>query len=198
MRISLIVITALLLSACGGWKYQINDRVTFEIRSWNHDPIIKRVTRADPMTFINMDEGFGKDKLRVFYKGVEINGADPVTFEQIQWAYSKDKYGVYLSTCKLENANPNSFQLLGGSWGKDNQNVYHGHQLIEADATTFKFIGNSWAIDKSNAYHALTWVSLGCSNMSMLKVRVFKNINPKHSKLLTRLKQKIPIVFTMH
>ena len=171
--------TLLFLSGCGGWQYKVSDEVTFEIRSWNHDPIIRTVENADPETFQNMDEDFGKDNERVFYKGDEIIGADPATFEQIYWAYSKDSNSVYLFTCKLENASPSTFQVLKGSWSKDSQNVYHGHQQVEADVTSFYFVDNGWALDKSRAYHALTWVSLGCNDSGHLKVKVFENIDPE-------------------
>jgi hypothetical protein len=150
-RTCLTIVFSMLLSGCGGWNYKVDEEVIFVIRSWNHDPIIRKVEKADPNTFEQLEEGFGKDGKSVFYKGVEINGADPKTFKHMRWAYSKDKNGVYLFTCKLQSANPETFLLLDGSWGKDNQRVYHGHQPVEADPVTFRFVGKNWAIDKSSA-----------------------------------------------
>ena len=189
-RVYIVLIAIFLLSGCGSWKYKTGEEVTFEIRSWNHDPIIKKVESADPRTFIQMDGGFGKDKERVFYKGDEIIGADSATFKQIHWAYSKDAYGVYLFTCKLKNANPSTFQLLEGSWSKDSKNVYHGHQQVEADVNTFQVLGNNWALDKARAFHALTWVSLGCSDNGPSTVKVFENIDPETFEVINSFNAK--------
>ena len=190
LRVYLTIVGVLLISGCTSWNYKVGDEVKFEIRSWNHDPIIKAVEDADPETFMQLGKGYGKDRDRVFYKGNEIPGADPATFEQMQWAYSRDKNGVYLFTCRLEGANPATLRLLEGSWSKDDQYVYHGHQRVEADAASFRFIGDSWAIDNSSAYHALTWISLGCENNGHLQVEVFKDIDRETFEVVDAFKAK--------
>ncbi len=48
LRVYLTIVGMLLLSGCTSWKYKVEDEVKFEIRSWNHDPIIKAVEDADP------------------------------------------------------------------------------------------------------------------------------------------------------
>ncbi|WP_186300535.1 DKNYY domain-containing protein [Shewanella sp. KCT] len=189
-RVYLIIVAVLLIPGCTSWKYKVDDKVTFEIGSWNHDPIIKTVENADPETFSQLGEGFGKDRYRVFYKGNEIPGADPSTFEQMKWAFSKDTKGVYLFTCQLEGANPATLQLLDGSWSKDEQYIYHGYQRVKADAATFRFIGDNWALDNSNAYHALTWVSLGCANNGHLQVKVFEDIDQETFRVIDAFKAK--------
>lgn len=190
LRVYLTIVAVFLVSGCTSWKYRVEDDVTFEIRSWNHDPIIKTVAGADPETFRQIGEGFGKDKSRVFYKWNEIPGADPATFEQLQWAYSKDANRVYLFTCALENARPDTFTLLNDSWSTDGQRVYHGHQKVVADAASFRLIGNSWATDESNAYHALSWVSLGCDDNGHLEVKVFENIDQATFEVIDAFKAK--------
>ncbi len=189
-RVYLLTMILLLLSGCGSQMYKINDQVTFEIRSWNHAPIIRDIENADPETFQDLDDGFGKDKERVFYKGKEIIGADPATFQQTQLSYSKDLNNVYLFTCRLDSASPDTFQLLGGAWSKDSNNVYHGHQQVEADAASFRFAENNWALDKSRAYHALRWVPLGCHTNNFLKVKIFENIDPETFEVIDAFKAK--------
>ena len=188
LKVFLLLVIASGISGCGGWKYKANGEVAFEIRSWNHDPIIRVVEKADTKSFMDLGEGFGKDKYRVFYKGDEITGASPETFEKIHWAYSKDSNAVYLFTCKLEKAGPETFQLLDGSWSKDSKSVYHGHQLVEADASTFRYVGNNQALDSANAYHALSSVSLGCDDNSHLKVKIFRNIDLETFKVIDGFK----------
>ncbi|MCW8193716.1 hypothetical protein F6455_02820 [Proteobacteria bacterium 005FR1] len=190
LRVYLTIIAIFVLSGCTSWKYKIDDSVTFEIRSWNHDPIIKEVEGADAETFTKLGEGFGKDKYKVFYKGNEIPGADPATFKQLRWAYSKDISRVYLFTCILDDANPDEFELLGGSWSKDGKHVYHGHQKVDADAASFRFVGNSWAIDKSSAYHALSLVSLGCKANGHLEVKVFQDIDQETFEVIDAFQAK--------
>ena len=172
------MVSVFYLVGCANITYQISDEdVTFNTRSWNHDPIIKKVKNADPATFRNLNNGYGADKSKVFYKGDEIPEADPTTFKQIKWAYSKDANHVYLHSCLLESANPNEFLILGGSWSKDRKNVYRGRDLIQADVESFRYLGDNWAIDKNNAYHALEGTSLDCVGGEFLKVTRFLNID---------------------
>lgn len=191
MRIVFLILISILVSGCTSWNYRVtNENVAFEIRSWNHDPIIKNVEKADSATFMNLGKGYGADRDRVFYKGNEIPNVDPKTFVHMEWAYSKDSKNVFLHTCQLESANPNEFRILGGSWSKDKENVYHGYELVHADAKSFQFLGNNWAVDKMNAYHALSSVSLGCSSSEHLQVTTFKGTDIESFKVIDGFRAK--------
>ena len=177
-KLHLIIICTFILSGCGSWKYnKSSDDVTFEIRSWNHDPIIKSVKIADAQSFEDLGDGFGKDGQRVYYKGKEIPSANPKTFQVIHQAYSGDDSSIFLFTCKLKDADPRSFQLLEGFWSKDSERVWHGHRLISANAGSFRYLSDSWAIDNFNAYHAVGWASLGCNDTSGIPVKIFDSID---------------------
>ena len=91
MRIVLIFSIGIFISGCTSSSYRVTDEdVTFEIHTWNQDPIIKNINMACLVTFEDLGDGYGIDGHSVFYKGNKIPNADPDTFEKLKWMDSKD------------------------------------------------------------------------------------------------------------
>lgn len=86
--------------------------------------------RADPKTFVQVDNYFWKDKNNVYYlnHGLQnciVKFADPKTFEVFsidEWA--KDKNSIYHKVSKSEVYNLKSFTPINENWGKDNKYYY--------------------------------------------------------------------------
>ena len=91
MRILFVLLINTFISGCTVWDYRVTDEdVTFEVRSWNQETIIKNLDMACLVTFEDIGDGYGVDGHSVFYKGVEITNADPETFDKSKWMASKD------------------------------------------------------------------------------------------------------------
>lgn len=70
MRIVLILSIGFFISGCTSSSYRVtNEDVTFEIRAWNQDPIIKSIDKAYLITFEDLGDGYGIDGHSIFYKG---------------------------------------------------------------------------------------------------------------------------------
>jgi hypothetical protein len=88
-------------------------------KSWNEGSGSSKYTLdADPQTFrVLKNSNYAKDKQKVFYKGIVIEGADATTFEALEEGYARDKnHGYYEKTpvisskgqtfCKVPHISP--------------------------------------------------------------------------------------------
>ncbi len=81
------------------------------------------------------DKRYARDKYRVFYNGMIVNGADPASFEVIHKdGYAKDKRRVFLECYPLIDADPDTFEYLEFPYSRDKAHVYCGILPLALDA----------------------------------------------------------------
>ena len=66
---------------------------------------------ADPKTFEELNEDYGRDKKHAFYQGDIISGADGSSFRILDKSYAVDKTHVYVSGKLINKANPATFRV---------------------------------------------------------------------------------------
>ncbi len=115
---------------------------------------------ADPNTFEELDDDYGRDKKHAFYRGRIIKGADGGFFRSIGKWYAADKAQVYLSGELIENADPASFKVHSYRLTEDKKDFYwDGKALNVRDKSSFEILKDqsgeytSWGKDKYNGYY---------------------------------------------
>jgi len=78
---------------------------------WNH---AMPIDSADPTTFsiITTDGAYAKDKERVYWFGVELEGADPATFRILEEPYAVDGSRAYAGIIPFEVHSLGNFEVL--------------------------------------------------------------------------------------
>ena len=104
----------------------------------------ERALVADAASFevIQASVGMTKDKNKVYYDDVPIEGADPATITQIYGYLFKDKRAVYLQGREIDGLNPASARTfpLDGRYTLDDSAVFMNYKKIDRDPTTFQVL----------------------------------------------------------
>ena len=114
----------------------------------------KKYPLADYESFINLGNGYFKDKLNVYHLDSIVEQVDPATFMIIDWKWQKDKSTYFYKGKPMTIVDYNTFAALQIDYAKDKNNVYYFDKIVEgADPVTFKvdninFIGK----DKYGTY----------------------------------------------
>lgn len=155
-----IVISALLTftSCTVGYK---NDGKEVTWHTWNEGSWHNsRKVDADPKTFEELDDDYGRDKKHAFYKGNIIKGADGSSFRAIGNWYAADKAHVYLEGELVDKADPTTFKVHSYRLTEDEKDFYwDGKALNVRDKSTFEILkyssgeNSSWGKDKYNGYY---------------------------------------------
>jgi hypothetical protein len=141
-----------------------------------------KIAGANAKTFALMtrDGAFARDRERVYYFGIPIEGADPKTFHQISGAFESDTNRAYLGAIPISVADIASWEPLQAGhyddlsiqldrerdpqaeiapisargWSRDAMNVYFGSKPFpEADRATFEVLSDWYAKDRANVYY---------------------------------------------
>jgi len=122
--------------------YAIDAKRTY-IGYWNHAMPIES---ADPTTFsiITPDGTYTKDKDRVYWYGVELQGADPATFQIIKEPYTVDANRAYAGVIPFVVHSLENFEVL------QVRNIYSpignkGNRLVAKDRSKSHVSG--WSRD---------------------------------------------------
>lgn len=118
---------------------------------------------VDPTSFEVMgDQGYSadyaKDKNRVYFRELVVEGADPTLVTMLDHGYWKDINRVYYEASVLPLVDPSSFETIGeyGQYAKDRNRVYYRDFIIEgADPETFQNVLRDDSLfwrDKSGIY----------------------------------------------
>ena len=154
---------------------------------------LTKIEGADPKTFEFIDGTqspwglvvtYAKDKNRVYYYDIVIEGADPESFEKLEKWYVKDKNHVYNARNGhqiYENYDAPTFVILGNWFVKDKDGVYYQHNLsaeaikIEnADPGSFEILwGTDYLKDKNQVYY---YQAKGYGED--LAIKVFEDVDP--------------------
>ena len=117
------------------------------------------VVDADPSTFEDLGEGYGRDAQHAFLNGNIIKGADGKTFKSLEKRYAIDANHVFHYDTIMIVADLKSFKVHGWFLTEDEKDFYwNGHAVHVADKKTFVILGDEnawdtrWAKDKENAY----------------------------------------------
>ncbi|MBI2451241.1 MAG: DKNYY domain-containing protein [Parcubacteria group bacterium] len=91
---------------------------------------------ADKITFAYLQDGYAKDKNKVWYYADIISEADVSTFQSLGNRYAKDKLRVYFDGIILEEADISTFINVGDDghgfiYAKDKNHVYNRSQIME-------------------------------------------------------------------
>lgn len=114
---------------------------------------------ADAASFevILASVGMTKDKNKVYYRDVAIEGADPATITQIHGTLFKDKRAVYLEGREIVGLNPASARTfpLDGRYTVDDSAVYMNYKKIDRDPATFQVLDRhpDYSKDKNAVYY---------------------------------------------
>ena len=152
-------LSVMILTSCNvGYK---NDGKEVRWHTWNegsgHNS--KRVD-ADPKTFEELDDDYGRDKIHAFYEGDIIDGADGSSFRSLKKWYAADKRHVFLAGELVVNADPTTFTVHTYYFTEDGKVFFwKGKQLNVRDKSSFKLLGDAddwktkWGKDRYNGYY---------------------------------------------
>lgn len=155
---SICLVLMSLFSCTVGYK---NDGKEVTWHTWNEgNGHNSRKVDADPKTFEELKDDYGRDTKYAFYKGDIIKGADGGSFRAIGKWYAADKAQVYLSGELVEKADPATFKVHSYYFAEDANDFYwRGEALSVRDKSTFKLLGEpdswetKWAKDRYNGYY---------------------------------------------
>lgn len=155
---SILLVLMTLVSCSVGYK---NDGKEVTWHTWNEGSgHTSRHVDADPKTFEELNDDYGRDKKHAFYEGDIIKGADGGSFRVLTKSYAADNTHVYVSGELIEKADPATFKVHSYYFAEDANDFYwDGKALNVRDKSTFKILGSSdswethWAKDKYNGYY---------------------------------------------
>jgi len=114
---------------------------------------------ADPQTFEDLGEGYGRDAQHVFIEGKLVEGADGATFKYLGELYGVDANHVWHYDTIMSTADPKSFRVHNYHLTEDTADFYWcGRAVHVVDKLSFVTLGDNdaydtrWAKDKYNAY----------------------------------------------
>ena len=102
--------------------------------------------------------GYTKEKNKIYFAGIQLEGVDSESFEYLGNEYAKDKNHVYAfgdnSFLSTEDVDLKSFKYLGADYSKDKYSVYYGYRKLEKiDPSSFEVLGGFYGKDKNNVYY---------------------------------------------
>ena len=148
----------MVLASCVGYR---NDGKQVTFHEWNEASGHKvTVLDADPATFEDLGDGYGRDAKHAFLEGNIIKGADGKTFNYLGKNYAVDVNRAFHFDSIISDIDPKSFKVHSNSLTEDKNDFYwNGKAIHVADKKTFVVIGDDddeetlWAKDKFNAYY---------------------------------------------
>lgn len=127
--------------------------------SWNagHGKVVKPIPSADPKTFKQLSEWYGKDHHSVYWMSNKIEGADPSTFRVFNNYYAVDRHRGYFTDAAMAGSEGKSFRYIKDNWSRDAHDYYYGRTPLKVDdLDTFEIIDEfvpNRAVDKYSYYY---------------------------------------------
>lgn len=158
-KIFYIIIFIILFISCQTGYHNDGKQVTFHW--WNEGSGHSHITiKADPNTFEELGDDYGKDIQNVFLSGRIIKNANGATFKYLGHNYAIDDSHVFHYDTIISKASPKSFQVHSICLSEDeNDFFWKGNPIFVSDKKTFIVLGDindwntSWAKDKNYAYY---------------------------------------------
>ncbi len=155
----LTIFISLVLASCTVGYENDGKKVTWH--TWNEgNGHNSRTVDADPQTFEELNDDYGRDKTHAFFRGDIIKGAEGGSFRVLKDWYASDNNHVFLSGELVENAAPATFKVHTYYFAEDtNDYFWKGKRLNVSDKQSFKLLGDaddwktSWVKDRNNGYY---------------------------------------------
>lgn len=151
-------LTVLLLTACGGPKYEVQgDVVVYTYWTFSFGTRYDTLPDADPATFAQVKDWLGHDSKHVYFKAKLVPGVDVASLEAKRYPLFCDKNDYYYETAPLHVADIKNFKTIkwfeNDFWAKDSRCAYYDSVRIDGvDLASFK-ISDKWiAKDKNHVY----------------------------------------------
>ena len=146
-----------LASCSAGYK---NDGKEVTWHTWNEgNGHNSRKVDADPNTFEELNDDYGRDKKLAFYRGSIIKGAEdtrrrPTTFRVVDFYIGQDKNRAYQKGKPTQIKDYTKLTQLGRLMYSDGYHIYDMDFRIlkDADVSTFEHISDNWYRDKSHVW----------------------------------------------
>jgi hypothetical protein len=164
LRIVWPMILLIFVAGCrDGYRVQ-GDQVVFSRLSGNGRSLTG-IPGAHAESFVQLaDSDYGKDRSRVYWLGMVINGANPESFECLADLYSRDRDHVFWRENLIVGADPKTFVILNGEelWSRDARDIFYGDQPIGVKSPdNFRVLNDSWATDGVSYYYVQQFAPKG-------------------------------------
>ena len=121
--------------------YKISSREVVYVWWAGGEKRARNVAGADPQTFEQLNNTFGRDHLRAFWMGSEVKNAHATSFTPLDNYHAIDDRNAYFTVSVLTDSKAQSFELLAGSWSRDDANYYYNKWRVPVcDYDTFEII----------------------------------------------------------
>ena len=157
-KILLACLSALLLAACGGPEYKVEDDVVvYSHWTFSFGTVRDTLPGADPATFVQVRDWLGHDSQRAYFKNELVPGVDVATLQAKRYPLFCDKNDYYYQTVALHVADMENFKTIkwfeNDFWAKDSRCVYYDSVRVDGvDLATFELVGQEFARDKRHVY----------------------------------------------
>ena len=157
-KVLLACLSVLLLSACGGPKYEVRGDVVVRSHwTFSFGTRYDTLPGADPATFAQVNYWLGHDSERVYFEAELVPGVDVATLEAKRYPLFRDKNDYYYESKPMHVADMASFKTIKwfehDLWAKDSRCVYYDSLRIDGvDLPSFELVGRWWARDKYHVY----------------------------------------------
>lgn len=157
-KLLLACLPMLMLTACGGPKYEVQDDVV--VRSYwtfSFGTRCDTLPGADPVTFKQVSDWLGHDSKRVYFEATPVPGVDVATVRAKRYPLYCDKNDYYYMTKPLHVVDMPSFKTINWQdndvWAKDSRCVYYDSLRLDGvDMATFQVVNRDYAVDKNHVY----------------------------------------------
>ena len=157
-KIILACLSVLLLTACGGPKYEVRgDVVVRTYWTFSFGTRYDTLPGADPATFEQVKDWLGHDSERVYFEDKLVPGVDVATLEAKRYPLFCDKNDYYYECVRLHVADMKSFKTIKwfehDFWAKDSRCAYYDSVRIDGvDLASFELFDRWYARDKNHIY----------------------------------------------
>ena len=157
-QVLLACLSVLLLSACGGSRYEVQGNVVVHTYwTFSFGTVYDTLPGADPATFKQVKEWLGHDSERVYFNALLVPGVDVATLEAKRFPLYCDKNDYYYETKALHVADMAAFKTIkwfeNDFWAQDSRCAYYDSLRIDGiDISTFKVIDKRIAKDRYHVY----------------------------------------------
>ena len=123
---------------------------------------------ADVATFRYLDQGYARDKSRVYFEGERFAVRDPETFAVLDYGFAKDRLTGYYHQEPVPGSDGQTFGFVDNHYSKDATNAFyswlepgtdgapparHSTRVDGAHANSFSALESGYATDTKRVYY---------------------------------------------
>ncbi len=123
---------------------------------------VHRMPEADPGSFVSLELGYGRDKTKAYYQGVDFPVKDVTSLTILNAQFAKDDKAAYIERDEIKGSQGSSFELVGSIYAKDAKQVYYYQfstsgkpdiQVISNSPQSFTVIDHPYARDERSIFY---------------------------------------------